>query len=87
MSHAGEVAVGKRTVTLLVDGESDENGRSWWVYHLDGETKTPLREITWVGDGQYGEWTLDVAALVARPAKEDDEKLNVKFEDFDVKWA
>lgn len=84
--EAEDIAVGKKSVTVEVRSEGDENGRSWWVYYVDGETKTPLREICWVADGQYAAWNLEVAALVARPAKEGGE-LEAKFEDFTVEWA
>ncbi|KAM3499602.1 hypothetical protein MY10362_007150 [Beauveria mimosiformis] len=84
---AEDVATGDRSVTVQVRSEGDENGRSWWVYHIDGETSTPLREICWVADGQYADWTLDVAALVARPAKDGEDDLEAHFEDFTVEWA
>ncbi|TQV93689.1 hypothetical protein V2A60_004142 [Cordyceps javanica] len=85
---AADVAAGRRSVTVQVRSEGDDNGRSWWVYHVDGETRTPLREICWVADPQYAGWTLEVAALVARPAKgEGAGQLEAKFENFAVEWA
>ncbi|EGX88285.1 hypothetical protein CCM_08328 [Cordyceps militaris CM01] len=87
VADAGEVATGRRGVTVRVRSEGDDNGRSWWVYCVDGETETPLREICWVADAQYNGWTLDVAALAARPAKEGTEQLHAKFDDFTVEWA
>lgn len=84
---ADDIAVGKKSVSVQVRSEGDENGRSWWVYHVDGETKTPLREICWVADGQYADWNLEVAALVARPAKEGEGDLEAKFDGFEVEWA
>ncbi|OAA53546.1 hypothetical protein ISF_08707 [Cordyceps fumosorosea ARSEF 2679] len=86
-SSAAEVAAGKRSVTVRVRAEGDANGRSWWVYHIDGETETPLREICWIADARYAGWTLEVAALVARPAKGGEGELEAKFEDFTVEWA
>ena len=87
VARAEEVATGDRSVTVQVRSEGDENGRSWWVYHVDGETRTPLREICWVADGQYADWNLEVAALVARPAKDGKDQLEAKFDDFTVDWA
>lgn len=84
---AEDIATGGRSVTVQVRSEGDENGRSWWVYHVDGETRTPLREICWVADAQYADWKLEVAALVARPAKDGEEELEAKFEAFTVGWA
>ncbi|KAM3468100.1 hypothetical protein MY5147_008278 [Beauveria neobassiana] len=42
---------------------------------------TPLREICWVAGGQYADWTLDVAALVARPHKNGEDDLEARFQD------
>ncbi|KAI0386081.1 hypothetical protein F5Y04DRAFT_115600 [Hypomontagnella monticulosa] len=83
-------------VTIEVVRESDENGKSLWVYRLvkdaDGNVvdKIPLREICWVladedeGDGE--EWVLDISPLVARPEKNTTESLQVDFKSFEVQW-
>ncbi|KAM3491135.1 hypothetical protein MY3957_005617 [Beauveria namnaoensis] len=42
---------------------------------------TPLREICWVAGGQYVDWTLDVAALLARPPKNGEDDLEARFKD------
>jgi len=74
-------------VTILVRKEGDENGGSWWVYCVDGdEQEIPLREICWVRDPKLANWEVNVAALVARPAKEDDAVLDATFDEFVVKW-
>ncbi|CAJ2505903.1 Uu.00g000330.m01.CDS01 [Anthostomella pinea] len=86
-----------RGVTLEAVRESDENGRSIWVYQVvldeKGEREVeriPLREICWVladEDEDAGEgWVLDVSPLVARPAKGAREPLSVSFKEFGVEW-
>lgn len=85
VAGAEEIAVGQKSVSVLVRSEGDENGQSWWVYHVDGETETPLREICWIGAPHDG-WTVEVAALVARPAKEGGQ-LEAQFDGFEVEWA
>ncbi|KPM42131.1 hypothetical protein AK830_g4386 [Neonectria ditissima] len=86
--HAEEIVSGARPVTIAVEKDSSNLGSSLWIYVVDGEAKTPLREICWVYGKDKGEdWDLEVSALVARPGKELDTELEVKFKDFDVKWA
>lgn len=84
--HAEKVAVGEVSITILVRKEGDENGGSWWVYCVEGDEEIPLREICWVADPKLANWQVDVAALVARPAKEDDAVLDATFDEFVVKW-
>ncbi|WYZ35315.1 hypothetical protein EsH8_I_001591 [Colletotrichum jinshuiense] len=79
-----------KTITVLVEQGRDGLGKSFWVYYVkqDG-TKEPLREICWVygdDDASGKDWNLTVGALVARPAKETKESLEVQFKDFDVQW-
>ncbi|KAH7131581.1 hypothetical protein B0J13DRAFT_529562 [Dactylonectria estremocensis] len=84
---AEDIVAGTKPVTISVVRESDEHGSSLWVYAVDGTDKTPLREICWVL-GEYADegWQLEVSALVARPGKETEGKLEAKFSDFDVQW-
>ncbi|KAF7552664.1 hypothetical protein G7Z17_g4182 [Cylindrodendrum hubeiense] len=82
-----DVVAGTKSVTVSVVSEGDELGKSLWVYAVDGETKTPLREICWVlGDNGGEGLDLEVSALVARPGKDINGELEVKFQDFDVQW-
>ncbi|KAK9779578.1 hypothetical protein AB5N19_12734 [Seiridium cardinale] len=86
----------KKGVTLEVVRESDEHGKSAWVYHIvldnNGNVKDryPLREIGWIfadEDEQEGEeWVLDVSPLVARPERNAKEVLKVDFKEFEVEW-
>ncbi|KAI1866963.1 hypothetical protein JX265_007539 [Neoarthrinium moseri] len=86
----------EKGVTLEVVRESDENGKSAWIYQviLDGagnvKEKLPLREICWIfadEDEKGGEeWVLDVSPLVARPEKSAKESLKARFDEFEVKW-
>ena len=57
-----------------------------WAYVLKGEEKIPLREIAWVYGDNPEEWELEVSAAVARPGKDIDGDLEVKFENFEVEW-
>jgi uncharacterized protein len=86
----------KDGLTLEVVRESDEHGKSAWVYHLildeNGQVKEkrPLREICWIfADEDESEdegWVLDVSPLVARPEKNAREPLVVDFSAFTVEW-
>ncbi|KAG6007684.1 hypothetical protein E4U21_005644 [Claviceps maximensis] len=83
-AHA--IRTGCKPVTITVERMDDELGLSLWVYHVDGSEKTPLREITWPF-GTAGEgWELEVSAAIARPYKDTQDKLEAKFESFDVQW-
>ncbi|KAL7627140.1 hypothetical protein AAE478_003916 [Parahypoxylon ruwenzoriense] len=92
----GEAAPGEvGGVTIEVVRESDENGKSLWVYRLvlgaDGRVvhRVPLREICWALADEDGseEWVLDVSPLVARPEKNAPGPLKVNFESFEVNWS
>ncbi|KAI8962417.1 hypothetical protein F5Y11DRAFT_193866 [Daldinia sp. FL1419] len=84
-------------VTIEIARESDEHGKSFWVYRLvldakgDVVEKIPLREIGWVladeDEGGGEEWLLDVSPLVARPEKNATDSLEVNFKSFEVHWA
>ncbi|KZZ98889.1 hypothetical protein AAL_02440 [Moelleriella libera RCEF 2490] len=80
------VRTGQKSVTILIERSDDGNGFGMWVYHLDGENKTPLREITWPY-GTAGEgWELEVSAAIARPSKDTQDQLEATFDSVDVKW-
>lgn len=84
------------TVTLEVVRESDENGKSIWIYQLvlDGEGKViekqPMREICWIladeDEGGGEEWRLEISPLLCRPSSGTSEVLKVDFSDFIVEW-
>ena len=84
------------TVTLEAVRESDENGKSIWIYQLvlDSEGKVkekqPMREICWIladeDEGGGEEWQLEVSPLLCRPASGTSEVLKVEFRDFEVEW-
>ncbi|KAJ6445291.1 hypothetical protein O9K51_00050 [Purpureocillium lavendulum] len=84
------VLSGARPVTILIERETSHNGNCLWVYHVDAATgrRTPMREINWpFGEPAEPGWELEVAAAVARPAKDTSEKLEATFTDFVVKWT
>ncbi|KAH8099612.1 hypothetical protein BXZ70DRAFT_894838 [Cristinia sonorae] len=72
-------------ITVEVRRESDENGKSLWVYWVDGEERVPVREVTWILAGEE-EWDVTVGAYAARPASGEGVQggLEVKFWDFFV---
>ncbi|RYP68331.1 hypothetical protein DL771_006717 [Monosporascus sp. 5C6A] len=82
-------------VTIEIVRETDEHGESVWVYYRVGDSKdkTPLREICWIFADDQGrgadddEWVLDVSPLVARPEKNCQGTLEVRFSEFEVEWA
>lgn len=57
-----EVVDGKRTSTL-------------WIYMVDGETRRPVREVTWVFDGvdEGNEGDCWVGVYAAKPTKDEDD--------------
>ncbi|KAI1122686.1 hypothetical protein F5Y10DRAFT_253445 [Nemania abortiva] len=84
-------------VTLEAVRESDENGKSVWIYQLvldeaTGEVveRLALREVCWIladedeDDGRA--WVLDVSPLVARPEKSATAPLSAEFKEFSVVW-
>ncbi|EHK49240.1 uncharacterized protein TrAtP1_000138 [Trichoderma atroviride] len=86
-SSAEDIKAGRKAVTILVERLDAHDGSCLWVYRVDGETKVPMREICWPygEDGGKG-WELEIGALVARPTKDTEDELEVKFQDFQVKW-
>jgi len=74
-------------VTIEVEREAD--GPSLWVYVIDGEERTPVREITWVFS-RHPTGDMHVGVYAARPTLEGDkpvdkeDELVVYFEDFTV---
>lgn len=78
------------TVTVEVVVEHDHHGSSIWIYQVvegSGE-RVPLREVCWVTGPDVEDWSLGVAAFGARPATgEEEEKLEVKFGNWDVVWG
>jgi len=71
-------------LTVEAVRESDENGKSLWVYwvKLDESGKVverlPLREVNWIFAQEDG-WQLHVGAYAARPEKKTNDLLEVKF--------
>lgn len=88
-SGAKDVQNGTQAVSILIERHTDETGHCLWVYHVDGQgKKVPMREIAWVFGEDLGDgWDLEVAAAVARPAKETDDKFVADFDSFDVQWT
>ncbi|PHH92908.1 hypothetical protein CDD83_3739 [Cordyceps sp. RAO-2017] len=77
------VLAGRRPITLRLEARSS----SLWVYHLGDGDRHPLRELCWpFGEPAADGWELEVAAVVARPAKEAPGRLEAIFADFDVEW-
>lgn len=88
-----DVAHGRRPITLSIEKHIDASGLSLWVYHVvdadggRGKTKIPMREVCWpFGEAASEGWELEVAAAVARPAKDTKDKFEAKFDHFDVEW-
>ncbi|KAF3923866.1 hypothetical protein ABW21_db0207446 [Orbilia brochopaga] len=80
------------TATIEVERSADELGRSLWIYAVYGDRRVPVREVTWLfaADEEEKElvW-LEVRAYACRPLKKEgneEEKLQVKFLDFDVEF-
>lgn len=75
-------------VTVEVVNETDELGKSLWVYQVvNGDERVPLREVCWpFGQGAGDEWEVKVEAYACRPSKEGKEELSVDFKGFEVKW-
>ncbi|KAB8303514.1 hypothetical protein EYC80_004925 [Monilinia laxa] len=74
-------------VTVEVRREGDENGKGLWVYWVKNGESIPLREVAWFFDAEE-EWDIGVGAMACRPAKgnaTDEENLEVKFWDFELK--
>ncbi|TFB04957.1 Uncharacterized protein CCMA1212_003201 [Trichoderma ghanense] len=87
VSSAPDIQAGRRAVTILVERLDAHDGSCLWVYRVDGEDKTPMREICWPYGENGGEgWELEVGALVARPSKDAEDELEVRFEGIEVKW-
>ncbi|KAM4067181.1 hypothetical protein HRG_001171 [Hirsutella rhossiliensis] len=85
------VAAGRRPVTLRIETHRGSSGTSLWVYHVDDAgsqaKKNPMREVCWpFGESASDGWELEVAAAVARPAKDAKDKLEARFDGFDVQW-
>ncbi|KFA65929.1 hypothetical protein S40285_02367 [Stachybotrys chlorohalonatus IBT 40285] len=81
---APKIQAGKQGVTIAFEKVVSKNsgGVSLWIYYVDGETRTPLREVGWffAEDGE-----VDVSAFAARD-KKGTEPLVASFWGFDVKW-
>jgi regulation of enolase protein 1 (concanavalin A-like superfamily) len=79
--------------TILIEKEEDENGLSLRVYHVNGDEKTALREITWVYGLDTEAWDVEVWAMAARPAKKpvagsgDLKALEVSVKDMVINWS
>ncbi|KAL7821210.1 hypothetical protein V8C44DRAFT_313871 [Trichoderma aethiopicum] len=86
-SSSADIQAGAKAVTILVERLDAHDGSCLWVYRVEGGEKTPMREICWpyAEDGGEG-WELEVGALVARPKKDTEDELEVRFEGIEVKW-
>ena len=72
-------------------------GAGLWIYQITKpssggeEVRQPLREVAWFFAKQNEGWLIDVSAMAARPAKDDqvvgDKQLVVKFEDGEVVFS
>lgn len=87
MPQSDRVQAGQKSVSILIEKKESPTGSCLWVYFVDGETQTPMREICWpFGEASMDDWELEVGAFVARPDKQGSDKLEAEFEAFDVKW-
>lgn len=55
--------------TIEARREKDQLGKSLWIYQVDGEERSPLRELNWVFADEEG-WEVGVGGFVARPEEE-----------------
>lgn len=79
------------TVTIELEREAEDdkgNGSSLWVYKVEGETRSPVRELTWVFKENELEGSVGVGIYAARPTRisgeNEDELLTVTFTDFEL---
>jgi len=71
---------------MEVRRESDENGKSLWVYWIKDGERIPVREVAWFFAGEE-DWDVGVGAMACRPASSEvtgGESLEVKFWDFEL---
>ena len=73
----------------VVDGQPTS---TLWVYVLEGQERRPVREITWVfdGDGDPGNDQAWIGVYAAKPTKDEDDDsraLEVTFRDFVVETS
>ncbi|CAE6508967.1 unnamed protein product [Rhizoctonia solani] len=84
------VPTGGKNATLEVVPE--QGGPSLYVYLVEGEAKTLVREVTWVFQDKH-DLLLGVGVYAARPTKADGEEsgkgelLPVRFEGLEIEWA
>ena len=73
---------GKEEITVEIEREDGGKGTSLWVYLVQGEKRTPIRESTWVFKDEYLGGDLSVGIYAARPTKiggDDQEVFEVSF--------
>jgi len=78
---------GKEEVTIEIEREEEGKGTSLWVYLVEEEKRTPVRESTWVFKEEYLGGNISVGIYAARPTKDgegDQEGLGVTFESLQV---
>ncbi|KAJ1304340.1 hypothetical protein OPQ81_005497 [Rhizoctonia solani] len=84
------VPTGSKNVTIEV--ASEQGGPSLYVYLVEGETKTLVREVTWVFQEKH-DLLLGVGVYAARPVKLEGEEsgkgepLPVRFEGLEIEWT
>jgi len=74
------------SVTIEIEREAGGTGPSLWVYLVDGEKRTAVREVTWAFEL---EGDIDVGVYAARPTEvdgEDGEQLVVTFDNFEIEY-
>lgn len=77
-----DVQHGKKSITIEVKKTPNVDGSfpSVWVYAIDGDKRTELREIAWVYAQEGGkDWDLEIAAMAARPNKEAQDSFHAQF--------
>ncbi|CAE6517617.1 unnamed protein product [Rhizoctonia solani] len=84
------VATGGRNATIEV--EPEQGGPSLYVYLVEGEKRTLIREVTWVFQEKHDQ-LLGVGVYAARPTKVQGEEagkgdaLSVNFEGLEIEWT
>ncbi|KIJ49342.1 hypothetical protein M422DRAFT_27700 [Sphaerobolus stellatus SS14] len=77
----------REEVTVEIEREEDGKGTSLWVYLVEGDKRTPIRESTWVFKEEYLKGDISVGIYAARPTKlgeEDKEVLDVSFASLEI---
>ncbi|KAG8749745.1 hypothetical protein FRC12_013252 [Ceratobasidium sp. 428] len=79
------------TTSVTIEVVRQQDGPGLYIYIVDGDKKTMIREVTWVFHGSDPQGMLGVGVYAARPTKvegetEKGEALSVHFEGLEIEW-